>query len=289
MTHLSATQRIARTARFRLAAVVAVGLLAGCADEEGGDPVADTGISDTSTTDTSTADTSMTDTSPTDTSMADTPTTDTSVADVTADTTEADTTEADATCDPVAAAAEAFGAVDAVTTGTVEAEADGDGYTLTIDASAGGTAGSATNPYVYVDITDGTLVEITDTESFESGAWWLAFKRATIRTNSADSGGAGLMVQRVEGDFDTAAPDRAGDWATESFLDTDTCEVVETEGRDAPKTAFGIWYDYNPETHAVTPTEGIVYFIYEPSSHASYRIAITGWEDGVYTLRVAPL
>lgn len=274
MTHLRATKRLARTTRFPLAAVVAVGLLAGCADEDGSEAVADAG-----------ADTAMTDTSTADTGLADTSTTDVALADAT----EADATEADVMCDPVAAAAEAFGAVDAVTTGTVEAVADGDGFTLTIDASAGGTAGSATNPYVYVDITDGTLVEITDVESFESGAWWLGFKRATIRTNSADSGAAGLMVQRVEGDFDTAAPDRAGDWATESFLDEESCEVVETEGRDAPKTAFGIWYDYNPETHAVTPTEGIVYFIYEPSSHASYRVAITGWEDGVYTVRVAPL
>ncbi len=286
--------------------LLSVALLAGCADE---DPQVqlDTGAADTGSTDSGAGDvggldaaeadagtdvlegdTGAEDATATDTGATDTGATDTGET----DTGETDTGETDTgeTCDEVAAAAEALGAVDAVSTGTVEATGDAEsGWTFTIDASAGGAAGAATEPYVYVDITTGEAVPITDLEALESGAWWLAFKRATIRTNSADSGGAGLMLTRADGvPFDDAAmPGRDAEWATDDFID-EACEVV-TEGRDTPVTAFSVWYDYNPETHAVTPTENAVFFVYEPVSHAVHQIAITGWDDGVFTLRVKAL
>lgn len=207
-------------------------------------------------------------------------------ADTNADT-NADTGE---TCDPAIAAAEALAPVDAVSEGTVTATADGDGWTLEIDASAGGTVGAAENPYVYVDIVSGQAVAITDLQALESYDWVLGFKRSVIRTNSGDSGPSTYMVARVEGsNFDAAeAPGPDGVWNRDDFIDPDDCSVI-TEGRDTPLTAFSIWYDYDPETHAVTPTEDVVYFIYEPTSHAAYKLAITGWESGVYTIRVAPL
>lgn len=247
----------------------------------------DTGIADTGIADTGTTDTGTTDTGTSDTGIADTGTSDTEVADTgSTDVLDEETTE---TCDADAAAYEALAPIDAVATTSATAEADGEGWTLTIDASAGGSAGAASNPFIYVDLNGGTAIDVTDIEALSDTTWTLAFKRTTIRTNSGNSGPGTYLVARADGvDFETApTPGRDATWLSDDFIDS-ACEVI-TEGRGTPLTAFGTWYDYDPSTHAVSPTEGVVYFIYDPTTHGVLKLAITSWESGVFTLRVAPV
>lgn len=200
---------------------------------------------------------------------------------------DSDSSEA---CDPVATAIEAFVAIDSVSAGTVDATTTDGITTANIDASAGGSAGAATNPWIYVNLADAAQVSITDVESLTSADWDLAFKRASIRLNSADSGPGAWLVTRAD-DLPWAdalrPPGRDADWRTDEFVAED-CSLI-TEGRGTPATAFGIWYDYNPETHAVTPTEDVVFFLYRSDTRAVYRLQITGWSSGVYTVQWATL
>jgi hypothetical protein len=188
-------------------------------------------------------------------------------------------------CNAVEAAADALGVIDAVATGTVESTTTDGLITLVIDASAGGPAEAANNPYIYVAL-DGTKVELTDSEALESGDWVVAAKRTTVRVNGGDSGPGGWLVTRVDGTaFDAlvAPPGRDAVWVTDDFI-SETCEVV-TEGRDTIRTAIGQWYDYDPSTHAVTPTADLTYVLYHPATHAAYKLALTAWSGGYLTVQ----
>lgn len=200
---------------------------------------------------------------------------------------DADTADADS-CDPVATAREALGAVDAVAGPSITASEDADVTTLTVDASAGGVQGQATEPYVYLDLATLQQVEISDTASFTDGSWWIAFKRSSIRINGGDSGPGPLLMTSVEGSFeDAAAPGPQGEWLTDDFV-SDTCEVDANE-RGIVTTAFGDWYDYDFTTHTVQAPENTTFFVYNAGSHAAYRLFIDSWDDGVYELRVGSL
>ena len=64
----------------------------------------------------------------------------------------------------------------------------GDERTLFVDASAGGPDAKDENPWLYVALSSGQAVALTDPQALESQAWDLAFKRNLIRTNGGDSG-----------------------------------------------------------------------------------------------------
>lgn len=177
-----------------------------------------------------------------------------------------------------------------VATSSVTSTADGDATILSIDASVGGTAGAATSSYVYVNLTSGAQVEISDVDAATSTAWDLAFERTNILLNSGDSGPGTWLLARVEADSleDVAAPAPTdASWTSDSYVD-DACEPI-TIGRGAPSTAFGAWYDYDMVTHQVLPPTGVYWVLYNRTTHAALRVAITAYADGVYGLRVLPL
>lgn len=202
-------------------------------------------------------------------------------ADATVDT--GPTEDAGTTCDPAAVAAETLGLHTTPAEATLTPGDTADRVTL--DAGLGGAAMAAESSWVYVDVTAGELVALSDVDAFESDTWTLAFKRTEIRSNGEDSGPGAWMVTRVEGTtFDAASAGRNAEWATDDFVDDTTCEV-RTEGRGTPVTAFGIWYDYDPESHAVSAPEGVVYVLYDAATHGAYRVEIETYADGVYDLR----
>lgn len=132
--------------------------------------------------------------------------------------------------------------------------AAGEGATeAVIDASAGGLDGAADNPYLYVDLEAGTKVEIDDVDALSSTEWDVAFKRSSIRVNGGDSGPAGAAAAVVAAaslaDVTEAPADSefsTDDWSTED------CAAVLLPGGE-PQTAFGEWYDYDANTHVLTP------------------------------------
>lgn len=172
---------------------------------------------------------------------------------------------------------------------TLDAELDAEGrVTATLDASLGGAERAATSSYVYVNLERAELVELSDRASRSSSDWQLAFKRSEIRINSADSGPGQVAIWRDAGaSFEQAAPPSpdAEGWEVDDFVDED-CEVamIGPGGPGFLGTAFGQWYDYDFETHTLSAPEDVTYFVRDGDRGALYKLAITGYEDGVYSL-----
>lgn len=74
---------------------------------------------------------------------------------------------------------------------------------------------------------------------------------------------------------------------TDSFIDADTCEVIQPAGGrpDGYYTAFGNWYDYNPNGNIVSAPENVVFYMYDFSAgHQRYKIQIVDYTAGVYQI-----
>src|SRR5690606_5345610 len=85
-----------------------------------------------------------------------------------------------------------------VSAGEVVTAVDGAVTTASVDASAGGMASAADNPYIYVDLESGAKADINDVESFSSTDWDIALKRSSVRANGGDSGPGDVAVSMVE-------------------------------------------------------------------------------------------
>ncbi len=145
---------------------------------------------------------------------------------------------------------------------------------------------AASSSFVYVDLDNQEMLDLSDVDAFTDDQWEIALKRTEIRINSADSGPRSLLLGKTEAaDFAQAMPPspQGGDWVSDDFV-TDACEVV-TFGRGSLQTAFGQWYDYNPMTHTVSAPENTVYFLYDSVTHAVIKFQITSYADGVYSMR----
>lgn len=154
-------------------------------------------------------------------------------------------------CDVTAALPASYRPIAMVSTGAVTVAAGGGVTSGTVDGTAGGLAGAADNPYIYVDLINGARVDIDDVQSRSSAAWHVAFKRASIKLNGGDSGPGGVSGAAVAAATlaeVTAVPDdlAVDDWAT------DDC-MLDTTPNGEPLTVFGEWYDYDPSTHRLTP------------------------------------
>ncbi|MGZ3422586.1 MAG: HmuY family protein, partial [Polyangiales bacterium] len=109
--------------------------------------------------------------------------------------------------------------IDSVSTGTVTALAGG---VYVVDASAGGFDAAASNPWIYVSLSSGMRVDLTDKQAFTSADWDLGLKRAVLRTNDGDSGPGGGGAQFVAGkSFDSVTMADATKLVTESWFDAD--------------------------------------------------------------------
>jgi hypothetical protein len=164
-----------------------------------------------------------------------------------------------------------------------------------IDATAGGLAGAADNPYVYVDLAGATKVAVTDTDSYTTASWDLAFKRASIRVDSGDSGPGDVQVAGVAAPTlaaVTPAPPAADfhvdDWATAD------CGVASTPSGE-PLTAFGTWYNYDDATHVLTPMANV--YVIKARDGTLYKLRIETYygdpaspmRGGFYKVEWAPL
>jgi hypothetical protein len=200
--------------------------------------------------------------------------------------------------DCTSARATLLGSIDSVSSGEVSILGDASGVKkLFVDGSAGGPTNAATSPWIFVNLGTGKKVEVTDPSSLESTDWDLAIKRPIIYTNGGDGGpGKGGAVLVSKGFDDVARSDTTGaTFATESFFDAE-CNA-NTDPTGAALTSFSSWYDYDENTHLLSPHEGT--WLVRGGTGDLYKLKIdtyygtpdggTGQAGGFYVLDVGAL
>lgn len=159
--------------------------------------------------------------------------------------------------------------------GLARAEAAADGsYTLRVDATSS-SAWTALDLDAQALVADG------------APGWDLAFQRMNVKSNGGVSGSGGVKVARLAAPFDavTAPP-------TEGFA-TDAADGPD-EGT-APDYAFSTsdpWYDYNVNTHILTP-KAVTYVVLSTEGKA-FKLEFKKYYDdagtsGYPTVRFAAL
>jgi hypothetical protein len=184
-------------------------------------------------------------------------------------------------CEPTAEAA--LGLVDAVSVGMVEVLDDSAGVTtVRVDASAGGVAAQAGNPYTYFSLSESSRVDVTDIASLSSKDWDLAFKRDHVRSNSGDSGPGSAGVIEIEGmDFDAVSASDADGLtiAVDEFLNAFDCQPPNNPGAKPP-TALSGWYDYDPQSMTLSPAEK-VYLVRAANGTSLYKLEFLSYYETV--------
>lgn len=150
----------------------------------------------------------------------------------------------------------AIAPVDKVSTAVVKVISDEAGVkTLFVDATAGGSSAAKSNPWVYVNLSTGARVDVTDKQAFDSPAWDLAFKRPVIHTNSGDAGpgmgGARFLAGKA---FDAVTVADATSFKVETWFDAECQPFLDAIG--SIKTTFDGWYTYEASTSKVTAKAG---------------------------------
>jgi hypothetical protein len=188
--------------------------------------------------------------------------------------------------------------VDGVSTANVAILSESSGErTLFVDAVAGGLDAKDKYPWVYVSLSTGQAVGLTDPQALTSTAWDLAFKRNLIRTNSGDSGPGHGGAIRIALAWDRVDRSTLGDKTLpiENWFDAncmlelgDTGEII---------TTFNSWDEYDEATHVLTPADAV--YITAAADGTLYKLAIldyystpTGGHGSTaarFKLRVAPL
>ncbi len=193
----------------------------------------------------------------------------------------------------------ALGPIDMVSTGEVkELSTDGAAKTLYVDASAGGIMNQAMNPWIYLKLSSGAKVEVTDKTADASMEWDIAIKRPLLRTNSGDSGpgqGGTVLLDGKQFDQVTMADASGATFQIDDWFDNE-CNL-QTDETGAIKTAFSGWYDYDMATMKVTPHPGV--FLVRGGDGALYKLVLldyyatadggSGMSGGRYKLTVSPL
>jgi hypothetical protein len=192
-------------------------------------------------------------------------------------------------CDPAAVLPSNYRPIPTVSSGALTVTTTSGVTSGTVDAQAGGLQGAADNPYVYLDLKAGTKVALNDLDARNSMMWDIALKRPSLRVNGGDSGTGGRKLAVVQAGMlaqVTAAP--ASGYNVDDFADAN-CTLVQLPAGE-PKSAFGEWYDYDTNTHKVTP-KAEVYVIERPDgSHTAlrlvqyYRDPATMMGGGLYTV-----
>jgi heme-binding HmuY-like protein len=169
--------------------------------------------------------------------------------------------------------------------------------TLYVDAVAGGANAKDKNPWVYLALSSGEAVALTDPQALESKAWDLAFKRNLIRTNSGDSGPGRGGAIRIALGWDEVDRSTLGNRSLpiEEWFD-DQCTLELSDNGDVV-TTFGAWDEYDEATHLLTPAD--VVYVTAGADGTLYKLAIVDYystETGAhgstaarFKLRVAPL
>lgn len=193
--------------------------------------------------------------------------------------------DANADCDPLTVLPTNYRPIPTISTGAVSLATTGDITSGTIDATAGGLSGAADNPYVYVDLITNARVDVSDVGARDSLDWDIALKRSSLRINGGDSGGGRRALAIVPGATSLASVTAPSSGYTEDDFTSDDCMLATIPGGE-PLTAFGEWYDYDVETHAVTP-KSEVYVLQRPDGSRTALRVVTYYGDTAMPMRGA--
>lgn len=189
-------------------------------------------------------------------------------------------------CDPATVLPTGYAPVAKVSAGLVTVTTASGVTSGTIDATAGGLAASADNPYIYVDLKNGVRVDVNDLDARTNNTWDIALKRSSLRTDGGDSGGGNrkLAVVAAATLAEVTAAPTADKFTTDKFTTAD-CKLDMLDGGE-PKSAFGQWYDYDVDTHTVTPMPQVYVLERNNGSHVAFRFT-TYYGDTTNTMRGA--
>ena len=175
-------------------------------------------------------------------------------------------------------------------------EMNGAELVVYVDATAGGADG--TEPWVYLSLSTGQGVALTDLDALVSTDWDLALRRFVIRTNGGDSGPGQGGALRVNLPWDSVDEGTlAGRMPpAEAWFDAECNLTTDTSTGDVI-TTFSGWDEYDLETHTLTPADAV--YLTQGADGALYKVAILdyysnpngthGTIPGRYRLRIAPL
>jgi hypothetical protein len=104
----------------------------------------------------------------------------------------------------------------------------------------------ATTDWVYYNLVDRELVTVTDPASDNN--WHLSFNRINGKINGGSSGGLGMKGADLA-DLANADSTNFDTITTLPAIDADQWEEDEVQLR------FNDWYSYNPQTHALSPSD----------------------------------
>ena len=162
-----------------------------------------------------------------------------------------------ASCDPTTVLPSGYTPVAKVATTLVNVTTTAGVSSGTIDATAGGVAGVADNPYIYVDLKNGVRVDVNDVDARTSTTWDIALKRSSPHLNGGDAGGGNRKLAIVDAatlDAVTAAPTTG--YTTDDYTTAD-CMLSALPGGE-PLSAFGQWYGLQrPDPRADADVEGL--------------------------------
>src|SRR5512140_3269698 len=188
-------------------------------------------------------------------------------------------------CDPATVLPSNFRLVAKTATGAVTVTTTAGVTSGTIDGTAGGLNAAADNPYIYVDLLNGTKVTVSDLDARTSTMWDIALKRASLRTNGGDSGVGKrqlAVVQAATLAAVTTGP--ATGYVSDDFA-TDDC-MLQALPVGEPLSAFGEWYNYDINTHVVTPKPEVYVLERNDGSRTAFRV-VTYYGDDAMPMRGA--
>tara|TARA_B100000683_G_scaffold275898_1_gene328062 strand:+ start:3690 stop:5396 length:1707 start_codon:yes stop_codon:yes gene_type:complete len=143
---------------------------------------------------------------------------------------------------------------------------------LTVDAST-------ENEWSYMDMTTGlTLAPASPETSLD---WDIAFSRTQIKTNSGVSGaGLGGAMIATGTDWDAMSTSPTVGFSADEMV---PLPGPPGSGEFAGNSVLSDWYDYDMETHVVSPKA--VVFLVRKADGTYAKLQILSYDDGVFTLK----
>ncbi|MBI92354.1 MAG: hypothetical protein CME05_03970 [Gemmatimonadaceae bacterium] len=122
---------------------------------------------------------------------------------------------------------------------------NGDFHTV-VDATAGGAFATGHHDFTYYSFATRDVVQLTDDEAAQSGAWDIAFKRSEIKLNGGISGPKGVVGVNLHG---------ADGVVAEAAFEAVDANKLPGRGdfvADGPAYAMGDWYAYDAVSHQIS-------------------------------------